>query len=400
MGNTVRDIGLPQSRPDTIPVADPAADVGDCQGAILAAVDRVLRSGRYILGHEVEAFEREWADYLGVQHCIGVANGTDALALALKAVGIQAGDEVVTVSHTAVATVASIESIGAIPVFVDIDPLSRCMDPALLETVLTPHVRAFVPVHIYGQPADMGRILAVARRHHLSVIEDCAQAHGAEITGSKVGTFGDAAAFSFYPTKNLGAVGDAGAVVCSDTAIAERVRSLRQYGWRQRYISDMAGTNSRLDEVQAAILRVKLPHLAQRNRVRRAIAERYCKAITATGLVGPSSLPETVHAMHLFVVESMARDQLAEFLWEEGITTARHYPMPVHRQPAYVGRLRGRDRLPVTEKLYERLLTLPCHPELTDEQIERICARLHAWSETGPIERSLPVGSSSQGISL
>lgn len=399
MGHTASDIGLRQSRPDTILVADPAADVGDCHGALLATIDRVLRSGRYILGHEVEAFEREWADYLDIRHCIGVANGTDALALALKAVGIQSGDEVVTVSHTAVATVAAIESIGAIPVFVDIDPLSRCMDPALLEAALSTRVRALVPVHIYGQPANMGQILALARRHHLAVIEDCAQAHGAEITGRKVGTFGDAAAFSFYPTKNLGAVGDAGAVVCSDTAIAERVRSLRQYGWRQRYISDIAGTNSRLDELQAAFLRVKLPHLAERNRARRAIADRYCQAIVSTGLVGPSSIPETVHAMHLFVVESMARERLAEFLLEEGITTARHYPMPVHQQPAYVGRLRGGERLPVTERLYKRLLTLPCYPELTNEQIERICVRLRAWSETGLIERSLPVGSS-QGISI
>ena len=399
MAHTAIDIGLRPSQPNPIPITDPEADVRPCHDDILAAVDRVLRSGRYILGEEVDAFEQEWAEYLGARYAIGVANGTDAVALALKSTGIGPGDEVLTVSHTAVATVAAIEAIGAVPVLVDIEPSSRCMDPELLEAMVSPRTRAIVPVHIYGQPADMGRILAVARRNHLAVIEDCAQAHGAEIAGRKVGTFGDAAAFSFYPTKNLGAVGDAGAVVCSDPAIAERVRSLRQYGWHQRYISDLAGTNSRLDELQAAILRVKLPHLPQRNRARRTIANRYGQAIASTGLVGPSLFPDTVHAMHLFVVESTARDQLAEFLSEEGITTARHYPMPVHQQPAYVRRVRGGARLPVTERLYKRLLTLPCHPELTDEQIERICTRLRAWSEIRAIETSLPVGSS-QGISL
>lgn len=381
MQNMATDIGLQPSRPKVIPVTDPVADVQGCYEALVMAINRVLSSGQYILGKEVEAFEEEWARYLGAHYCVGVASGTDAVALALKAVGVQANDEVVTVSHTAVATVAAIESIGAIPVFVDIDPTSRCMDPCLLDTAISSRTRAIVPVHIYGQPADMEPILSVARRFDCSVIEDCAQAHGAEIAGKKVGTFGVAATFSFYPTKNLGAVGDAGAVVCSDPAVAARVRSFRQYGWRERYISDIAGTNSRLDELQAAILRVKLRHLDQRNQRRRTIAERYREALASTGLVAPSDIAGTVHAMHLFVVESAERDSLAEFLSNAGIATARHYPMPIHRQPAYSGRIRGAEQLPVTEALYRRLLTIPCHPDLTDDQIDRICDRLHAWSE-------------------
>lgn len=397
MAHTANDIGLRPLQPDMIPIADPEADVRLWHDEILAAVDRVLRSGRYILGEEVDAFEQEWAKYLGARYAIGVANGTDAVALALKGAGIGPGDEVLTVSHTAVATVAAIEAIGAVPVLIDIDPSSRCMDPELLESMVSPRTRAIVPVHIYGQPADMERILAVAVRYGLQVIEDCAQAHGAEIVEKKVGTFGMAAAFSFYPTKNLGAIGDAGAVVCSEPAVAERVRALCQYGWRQRYISDMTGTNSRLDEVQAAILRVKLPHLAQRNCTRRRIALRYCQTIASTGLVGPSLLPETIHAMHLFVVESADRDRLGEFLARAGIATGLHYPQPIHLQPAYLGRLRGADRLPVTETFYRRLLTLPCHPGLTDEQIDRICLRLQAWSEP-PSSISCARVRSTQGI--
>lgn len=381
MPNMANDIGIRPSRPSTILVADPGADVRHCCDGVLMAIKRVLHSGRFILGEEVEAFEQEWAHYLGTRYCIGVASGTDALALALKATGVQPGDEVVTVAHTAVATVAAIESIGAVPVFVDIDPSSRCMDPRLLGSTISSRTRAIIPVHIYGQPAAMEHILSVAEQCHCSVIEDCAQAHGASIAGQRVGTFGIAAAFSFYPTKNLGAMGDAGAVVCNDLTVAERVRSLRQYGWQVRYVSETTGTNSRLDELQAAILRVKLTHLDQRNRRRRTIAERYREALTLTGLVTPSDIAGTVHAMHLFVVESLARDRLADFLSEAGIPTALHYPVPIHLQPAYAGRIRGAEQLSVTEALYRRLLTIPCHPDLTDNQIDRICDRLQTWSE-------------------
>jgi dTDP-4-amino-4,6-dideoxygalactose transaminase len=386
MDNMATDIGLQQSQLNAIAVADPGADVRGDREAILAAMDRVLCGGHYILGQEVEAFENEWARYLGASYCVGVASGTDALALALKATGVQPGDEVVTVSHTAVATIVAIETIGAIPRFVDVDQRSRCMDPKLLRVAISPRTRAIVPVHIYGQPAAMEEILCVARQCRCFVIEDCAQAHGAAIGGRKVGTFGDAAAFSFYPTKNLGAIGDAGAVVSNDATIDARLRSLRQYGWHERYVSAEVGINSRIDELQAAILRVKLCHLDRRNQKRRTIAERYRAALASTGAIAPRDIPDTTHAMHLFVLESKMRDSLAGHLSEAGIATALHYPVPVHRQPAYVGRIAGADRLPVTEGLYERLLTIPCHPDLTDEQVQVVCGRLQAWSEvTSPV---------------
>ena len=388
MPNITTTTGLPPSPRSTIPVADPGVENRHYRTAIAAVVERVLTNGIFILGKEVEAFEQEWARYIGVHSCVGVANGTDALALALRAVDVIPGDEVITVSHTAVATVAAIELIGAVPVFVDIDPLSRCMNPDLLAGAISSRTRAIVPVHIYGQPASMEAVLTLARHHRLKVVEDCAQAHGASIAGRKVGGFGDAAAFSFYPTKNLGAIGDAGAIVSNDPTIADRVRSLRQYGWRERYICLSTGINSRLDELQAAILRVKLPHLDHRNAARRAIAARYRAVLAHTGVQPPADIPDTLHAMHLFVVESGGRAELEQFLATDGIKTARHYPMPVHRQPAYVGRLRGADRLPVTEAFYDRLVTIPCHPELEHAQIERICNRLGNWREPA---RAMPL---------
>lgn len=364
---------------DTIPVATPLAQFKAHEREIRGAIDRVLESGWYILGSEVKAFEQEFADFTGTGFSIGVASGTDALALALLAAGIQTGDEVITVSHTAVATVAAIEQVGAVPVFADIDPVTRCLDPAKVSELLSTASRAIVPVHICGQPAPMGEILTLAAKHGLKVIEDCAQAHGAEIDGKRVGTFGDAAAFSFYPTKNLGAIGDGGAVVTNSAAVADACRSLREYGWRDRYISSVPGGNSRLDELQAAILRVKLPHLAADNARRREIADRYREVIDGEIIAPPSAIAGTLHAMHLFVVECDRRDELARALADEGIGTARHYPAPVHHQPAYAGRIRGGERLPVTERLYKRILSLPMYPELTDFQVERICAALKKW---------------------
>lgn len=370
--------------PDVIAVADPLAEIMGKRQAVLSAIERVLMSGTYILGTEIDAFEREWAQYLGVADCVGVANGTDAVTLALKAVGVCPGDEVITVSHTAVATVAAIELAGAIPVFIDVDPTTRCIDPHLLQAAMTSRTKAIVPVHMYGQPAPMETIVAFAESHGLKVVEDCAQAHGAAIHGRKVGTFGDAAAFSFYPTKNLGALGDAGAVVTNSQRVGDSLRALRQYGWKTRYISDQPGCNSRLDEMQAAILRLKIPFLDERNTRRRDIAARHQSALAGTHLRGPSSVPGTLHAMHLFVVESMAREALAEHLRKAGIASARHYPMPVHQQPAYANRVRGAGHLPHTEALYRHMLTIPCHPDLDDAQIERIDTALQAWSEPTP----------------
>jgi dTDP-4-amino-4,6-dideoxygalactose transaminase len=365
---------------DFVPVANPKAQTSVLQAGILDAIKRVMESGSYILGEEVKSFEREFSDYLGAGYCVGTGSGTDAISLALRAVGVACGDEVITVSHSAVATAAAIEQIGAVPVFADIEPLSRCMDPDKIGPLISEKTKAIVPVHIYGQPAPMNAILHIARENNLRVVEDCAQAHGAEIDGGKVGTFGDAGAFSFYPTKNLGALGDGGAVVTRVFEIAEKAKWLREYGWKERYISAFPGVNSRLDELQAAILRVKLPHLSNFNARRREIAACYRRAIEPTQISPPVMIEGTLHAMHLFVVECEDPSSLALYLKKSGIGSAVHYPMPIHRQPAYSGRIRGGSALPNTEGLYRRILSLPMFPELTDAQVRRVCSALREWS--------------------
>jgi len=362
-----------------IPMTNLAAQFKANEKPIKAAIDRVLESGWYILGNEVAAFEKEFAQFCGVTNCVGVASGTDALALALKSCGVLPGDEVITVSHTAVATVAAIEQIGAVPVFVDIDPVNRCMNPSLIAALVSSKTRSLIPVHIYGQPAPMPEIMAIAHQYDLSVVEDCAQAHGAEIAGRKVGSFGDAAAFSFYPTKNLGALGDAGAVLSDSTEIAEHCQWLRQYGWKERYVSSIPGLNSRLDELQAAILRVKLARLSEDNNKRRIIAQQYDTAISGASVLKPAYIPETLHAMHLYVVETDKREALEQFLSRRGIGTARHYPVPVHLQSAYMHRIRGAEKLPVTERLYERILSLPIYPELDKQQVDQVCQALNEF---------------------
>jgi len=254
------------------------------------------------------------------------------------------------------------------------------MNPARVSALVSEKTKVILPVHIYGQPALMEEILSLARQHHLKVIEDCAQAHGAEILGQKVGTFGDIGTFSFYPTKNLGALGDGGAVVTNSSELAEYLKALREYGWKERYISAFPGMNSRLDEIQAAILRVKLSHLSKDNARRREIAECYFSAIDGIHIIPPARIEGTLHAMHLFVAECENRNGLQQFLKKEGIGAAIHYPMAIHQQPAYAGRIRGSNNLPQTEKLYRRILSLPMYPELTDEQVERVCSSLKKWS--------------------
>jgi len=363
---------------DTVPVADPRAGFLAREVEIRAAIDGVLTGGRYILGDNVAAFESEFAAFVGTEHCVTVASGTDAITLALRAVGLEPGDEVITVSHSAVATVAAIELAGGVPVFADIDPVSRCMSPGSFESRITERTKAVVPVHIYGQPADMTRITEIARKHGLSIVEDCAQAHGARIGDAFVGTFGDAAAFSFYPTKNLGALGDGGAVTTRSDAVAGAVKLLREYGWRERYVSSIAGTNSRLDEIQSAVLRVNLRALAQKLDRRREIAAEYSRS-APLGIDTPASVAETTHAMHLYVVECDQREDLRAHLRVAGIATAIHYPLAIHAQPAYSERLRGADDLPHTEALYSRIVTLPLFPEMTDEQVGRVCHALKEW---------------------
>lgn len=364
-----------------IPQANPGAGYRASQPEIDAAVARVLASGWYILGSEGKAFEAEFASWQGAGSVVGCGNGTDAIALALRGLGIGPGSSVVTVSHTAVATVAAIEMAGATPVLVDIEPDHFTLDPDALEAVLqlppsgAPPIKAVIVVHLYGQPADLDRILPLCRRHGVAVIEDCAQAHGARLHGQRVGTFGDAATFSFYPTKNLGALGDGGAVAVPDAALAQRIAALRQYGWHQHYISDLVGVNSRLDEMQAAILRVKLPRLDAQNARRAMIAARYTGALN--GLAPPPVRSGADHVFHLYVTRTANREAVQAALRDKGIGTGIHYPTPVHLQPAYAGRIAlGPGGCPETERASREVLSLPLYPELSDEQVDTVCGAL------------------------
>ncbi len=364
--------------------ANPKAGYVAHKEEIGAAISRVLNGGSYILGEEVKTFEEEFARFIGAAHAVGVGSGTDAIQLALRACGIGPGDAVFTVSHTAVATVAAIELAGAVPVMVDVAEDTCTMDAARLEEAVSAverdpalaggaRPRAVVAVHLYGQPADLPAIQAVAARHKLRLIEDAAQAHGAALTERKVGTWGDAAAFSFYPTKNLGALGDGGAVTAQDPGVAERVRLLREYGWKQRYVSDFPGMNSRLDEMQAAILRVKLRFLDEENRRRQEVAALYAAGLAGKTVTLPVCQAGAVHVYHLYVVQSSQRDGLQAHLKGAGIGTMIHYPVPVHRQPAYASRgLTAGLALPVTEALCGRILSLPMHPFLSPEDVTRV----------------------------
>lgn len=349
-----------------IPCGNPLAQYLAHKDEIDEAVHRVLGKGRYILGDEVAAFEREFSGYIGVSRGIGVGSGTEALHLALAACGVGPGDEVITVSHTAVATAAAIELCGAVPVFADIRPDLFTMDPGKLEQLITPRTKAVIPVHIYGQSADLAPIMEIAAKHGLKVIEDCAQSHGARYKGKRTGSYGDMACFSFYPTKNLGALGDGGMVVTNSSALAERATRLREYGWAERYVSHIPGWNTRLDEIQAAVLRVKLRYLDADNSKRAATAALYDKGLSGfRGLSIPVRPADSHHIYHLYVVRSGERDELQSFLASKGVGALVHYPVPVHLQPAYSGRLaRGAD-LAETERAAREVLSLPMYPELS-----------------------------------
>ncbi|MEP6506976.1 MAG: DegT/DnrJ/EryC1/StrS family aminotransferase [Gemmatimonadales bacterium] len=355
---------------------DPRAGYLQYRGEIDAAIERVLAGGWYIMGAEVAAFEQEFAAYVGPRHAIGVGSGTDALELSLRSCGIGAGDLVFTVSHTAVATVAAIESAGAIPVLIDIDPEMYTMDAQLLEIAIinasggTP--KAVIPVHLYGNPCDMTLINAVAERHGLRVVEDCAQSHGATLLGRMTGAWGHVAAFSFYPTKNLGTFGDGGMIVTDDPAIAENARLLQQYGWKERYVSEIPGKNSRLDELHAAILRVKLRHLDANNGRRRDIAESYTALLSDADIRLPKASAGAEHVFHQFVIRAPERDALRAHLRDAGIGSLVHYPVPVHLQPAYSSRLPPPAKLSNTELAAGQILSLPMYPQLTDEQVGRV----------------------------
>ena len=382
----------------SVPQANPGAGYRALKTEIDTAVARVLESGWYILGQEGRAFEAEFAAWLGTGTAVGCGNGTDAIALALRGLGIGQGCSVVTVSHTAVATVAAIESTGATPLLIDIEPDYYTMDPVELAAVLDspppgiPPIRAVIPVHLYGQTADIEQIAAICRRHRVALIEDCAQAHGAKGAhahgaksdqthgarggGGMAGTFGDAATFSFYPTKNLGALGDGGAVVAHDAALAARIAAARQYGWKQHYISDTVGVNSRLDEMQAAILRVKLAHLDAANARRREIAASYDAVL---GNRAPRCRAGSDHVYHLYVTRVTNRDAEQTRLRDRGIGSGVHYPMPVHRQPAYLGRIAlGPSGCVATELASAQVLSLPLWPEMTAGQVAAVCEAIAA----------------------
>lgn len=369
-----------------IPQTDPRAGYFERKTEIDAAVARVLASGQYIGGRELEAFEAAFAAWLGVGHAVGTASGTDAIELALRALAIGPGNLVFTVSHTAVATVAAVERAGAVPVLVDIEPGGFTMDPASLEAALRdpPPGRpaAILPVHLYGEPADLAPLLDLARRHGMRLIEDCAQSHGAAYRGRATGSIGDIGCFSFYPTKNLGALGDAGMTVSDNPEFARSLRELREYGWRERYVSARTGINTRLDPLQAAILGVGLPHLDEDNTRRQQIAARYDEGLSGLPLALPRRRAECSHVFHQYVIRSAERDRLRERLRAAQIGTGIHYPVPVHLQPAYLRRLGEFPAgLPQTTLAMREILSLPIYPQLAAAAVERTIAEIRRFLE-------------------
>ncbi|MBN1541611.1 DegT/DnrJ/EryC1/StrS family aminotransferase [candidate division KSB1 bacterium] len=355
-----------------VPFGDLAQHYHSYKTEIDAAIQSVLESGWFVLGQQVERFEQRFADYVGVRHGVGVGSGTEAIHLALLAAGVRPGDQVITVPNTAIPTISAISFANAIPVFVDVDPKHYTIQPRLLEAAITEKTRAIVPVHLYGQCCDMSGILAIADAYGIPVVEDCAQAHGARWDGRKAGSFGDLGCFSFYPSKNLGALGDGGLVVTDDAELAERLRHLRNYGQTQRYIHESIGFNSRLDELQAAILSAQLPHLDAWNMRRREIADLYRDRITNPDVIVPEEAERAFHIYHLFVVQCPQRDELREHLAAHGVQTLIHYPIPCYLQQAYAELGMRSGYCPVAERLANCILSLPIYPGLGNEQIEYV----------------------------
>ena len=355
-----------------IPLVNLAAMHTELQREIATAIDAVLTRGDYILGRDVFAFEEEFAAYLGAKHCIGVGNGLDALTLALKGLGVGHGDEVITQANTYVATALAVHHAGATPVLVDHEPDTYGIDPQGILAAITPRTKAIIPVHMYGQAADMDAVAEIATKYGLKVLEDAAQAHGTIYKGRRCGTLGDAAAFSFYPGKNLGAIGDGGAIVTNDDDVAAWLRSARNYGSTVKYRHTVKGMNTRLDTLQAAVLRVKLPFLDRWNETRRELAERYRSALADTGLVLPAQRRGGEHNYHLFVVRCATRDALLQHLHAQGIGAAIHYPVPVHQQVCFGRGCIVPDPVPYTERFADQLLSLPICPYLAHEQVDEI----------------------------
>lgn len=351
----------------TVKFLDLAESYRELKSEIDSEILRVLNSGWYLLGTELEAFEAEYAAFTGAKFCVGVGNGLDALRLTLVAMGIGSGDEVIVPSNTYIATWLAVSQVGAVPVPVEPDERSHNIDPMRIEQAVSSRTKAILPVHLYGQPADMEPIIATARRHSLKVVCDAAQAHGARYKGQRLGELGDAQGWSFYPGKNLGAFGDGGAVTTSDPDVADAIRVLRNYGSRVKYVNEVQGVNSRLDELQAAVLRVKLRHLDEWNARRHSIASAYSTALADSGLVLPEVTSEIESAWHLYVVRHPRRDELQHYLGERAIQTLIHYPIPPHRQQAYVSLGIKAQALPIAGRLADEVLSLPMGPHLTRE---------------------------------
>ena len=355
-----------------VPFVDLAPAAADVHDDIRAAMERVARSNYFILGPELERFEAEFAHYCGVAECVGVSNGLDALTLILRALDIGPGDEVIVPANTFIASWLAITHCGATPVPVEPDPLTHLLDPAATEAAITPRTRAIMLVHLYGRPADMDLFQQITDRHAVAIVEDAAQAQGATFRGKKVGSFGIAAGFSFYPTKNLGAMGDAGAVTTNDRHLAARIRSLRNYGSAERYVTTETGWNQRLDELQAAILVAKLPWLDRWNATRQRAADRYITELTASpAVIAPAAPSNAAHVWHLFVIRSPRRAALQAHLQARGIATLVHYPIPPHQQQAYAAIIDG--PFPISEQLSQEVLSLPLYPHLTDDAVQYVC---------------------------
>lgn len=359
-----------------VPFLDLSAATAELRADLDQAMARVLDSGWYILGAEVERFERAFASYTEAQHCVGVANGLDALRLGLMALGIGRGDEVLVPSNTYIATWLAVSEVGATPIPVEPDPHTHNLDPNRLYAALTPRTRCVLPVHLYGQPADLDPILAFARAHDLYVLEDAAQSQGASYRNKKIGAHGHLVAWSFYPGKNLGALGDAGAVTTDDPDLADKVRVLGNYGSRKKYVNEVRGLNSRLDPLQAAVLSVKLAHLDAWNARRKRIATRYLEALVHTDLVLPAVADGCDPVWHLFVVRTKHREALIARLLENQIHTLIHYPIPPHLQAAYRDLGLAQGTLPIAERFADEVLSLPIGPHLTDDQLDHVLATL------------------------
>jgi dTDP-4-amino-4,6-dideoxygalactose transaminase len=363
----------------SVPFVDLQAQYASIEAEVNAAIKGVLERSDFILGRELDLFEREFADYIGTEYAVGVDSGMSALTLILKGLGIGPGDEVITSANTFIATALTISAVGATPVLVDVDPETYTLDLDCLERSITSRTRAIMPVHLFGHPEDMDPIMEIANRHGLQVVEDACQSHGATYKGRMTGSFGVAAAYSFYPAKNLGAYGDGGMIVTSDSGLAEAIHLLRNYGQTAKYHHAIQGYNNRLDTLQAAVLRVKLRYLDEWNAARRRHADRYDRLLMGSGITVPPRMPEVEPVWHLYAVRTDYRDELRAFLQERGVSTGIHYPIPIHMQPAYQELGHEQGDFPVAEMDALRMLSLPMYAELSDEQISYVADCIHEF---------------------